>query len=64
MTDTVVRENGEDIVASVRTIDGIFDTERRDGLWLCSCGQPDCVHVPVVEAALVDAEAARGGDGA
>jgi hypothetical protein len=59
MTDTVVRENGEDILAVVRTQSGIFDTERRDGSWLCSCGQPACVHVPVVEAALVDAEAAR-----
>ena len=58
-TDAVVRQSGEDIIGTVRTVLGIFDTERRDGRWTCSCGRAEwCVHVAHVEAAMTDAEVA------
>jgi hypothetical protein len=54
--ETVVRQAGEDITASVRDVGGIADTQRFSGRWFCSaCGvDPNCRHVAATEAAVAD----------
>jgi hypothetical protein len=50
------RQNSDhDLTAMVRCWDGVFDLQRLDGIWHCSCGEPQmCSHVPRVLEALAD----------
>jgi hypothetical protein len=56
-TDVHLRrhEPDHDLRATVRTLMGVFDCQRLDGVWHCSCGEPgQCSHVPRVLEALQD----------
>jgi hypothetical protein len=58
MTDTVItRQTADSISAVCRTWAGVFDLQRFQNCWVCSCGRPSCAHVAAVEEALVDLEA-------
>ncbi len=53
--DTDVSLDLGDLRVVVRAFTGIYDLERHDGRWLCSCGQaPTCSHVAAAEAGLED----------
>ena len=43
----------DDIRASVRTLEGVFDVSRRGGKWICSgCGRGGCIHTDVVRVEI------------
>jgi|NGEPerStandDraft_6_1074524.scaffolds.fasta_scaffold82822_4 hypothetical protein len=58
-TTVVFRSRGDSrLCAVVRTVDGVFDVQHREGRWWCGCGSPGgCLHVLPVELALARAKA-------
>ena len=55
MTDVVIRRKRlGDLNAVVRTWAGVFDCQRADDRWTCSCGAGSiCTHAAAVELAMV-----------
>ncbi|MGA8725378.1 MAG: hypothetical protein WB565_10050 [Acidimicrobiales bacterium] len=60
-SDTVITRRSDEgtVTAVVRSLLGVFDVQRFDNCWVCSCGRRDCSHVAAVEEALAD-RAANG----
>jgi hypothetical protein len=47
-----------DVSCVVRGLFGVYDCQRLDGQWVCSCGQSDCCHIARAELHLIDRDAA------
>lgn len=48
------QDSDGDFQAVCRTLQGIWDVERRRGRVRCSCGRAPCAHTEAVFAALAD----------